>query len=330
MLAAFPARAAEPPLIAHWTFDEDLGAQSIRETSGNAAMSITIERDLTSRRGVFGNALDVRGEHALRTGGFGVPSLDTLSFSVWVRPTELSGYRELYRQECNSRVLFSFQESGAILSLGLNIGGYIECDARIDPALLRDGDWHHCGATFDGLLMRVYLDGAEVATLERPGKIALEPGCAGYIGSSNGTGEHFQGSLDDLRIYSGALTAEQIAAMHREGVASVAAFLAEMDATASALYAKADTFAETIAGTRQRLSKNVSPVGWRPRRRGGAQAARRLPRRVQPFRRVYRRGSSRLPDRARQRIQRGAGGASDSAPPRVHAADGCAMGAAVA
>ena len=48
-------------------------------------------------------------------------------------PTELGVYREIFRKEDGTRrILFSFQEDGAILSLGLNIGGYIECDAKID------------------------------------------------------------------------------------------------------------------------------------------------------------------------------------------------------
>ena len=58
-----------------------------------------------------------------------------------------------------------------VLSLGLNVGGYIECDARIEPKAVQDGSWHHCAATFDGRTMRVYLDGRQIGSLERPGAI---------------------------------------------------------------------------------------------------------------------------------------------------------------
>ncbi|MDP6725592.1 MAG: hypothetical protein QF536_10445, partial [Arenicellales bacterium] len=75
--------------------------------------------------------------------------LKRISFSAWTRPTRWDGYNEIFRKEDgNRRVLFSFQENGRILSLGLNIGGYIECDAPIDLATLMDGRWHHCAATF--------------------------------------------------------------------------------------------------------------------------------------------------------------------------------------
>lgn len=82
--------------------------------------------------------------------------------SAWVLPTELGEYREILRQECERRVLFSFQHGGMILSLGLHIDGYRECDGPIDPSMVLDGSWHHCAGTFDGEAMRVYVDGVEV------------------------------------------------------------------------------------------------------------------------------------------------------------------------
>ena len=52
----------------------------------------------------------------------------------------------------------------------VNIGGYVECDAKIDPVQVLDGAWHHTAATFDGKFMRVYLDDAQIGSLERPGR----------------------------------------------------------------------------------------------------------------------------------------------------------------
>ena len=105
----------------------------------------------------------------------------------------MSSYREIFRKEDgDDRVLFSFQNDGTILSLGLNIGGYVECDAKISRTGARR-PWHHCAATFDGRWMRVYLDGDEIGSLERPGTIRAGGSAPGCIGSSNG-GECFQGN----------------------------------------------------------------------------------------------------------------------------------------
>lgn len=246
----------DKPLLAYWTFDEDLGSDCIKDASGHAGMSVEVKRDISSKAGVYGNALEVRGEHKLKVGSFGVTELPTISFSVWAKPSDLSKYRELFRQEGANRVLFSFQENGSILSLGLDIGGYYECDAKLDPARVMDGTWHHCAATFDGKVMRVFLDGEMAGSFDRPGKIALDPNTAGFIGSSCGDNEHFQGRLDNFRIYSEALSPEDVATLYRSGLEVLAVRTKEMDEAVGTLYAPGASFGQTIAATRGNLAKS--------------------------------------------------------------------------
>jgi hypothetical protein len=254
--------ASEIPLIAHWTFDEASGDQCA-DSSGHgwhAGMSPPTT-PLVRRRGLFGNALSLSGSHMLRVSEQ-IPLAHTagISFSAWTKPTELSSYREIFRKEDgNDRVLFSFQNDGTILSLGLNIAGYVECDAKITPARVRDGRWHHCAATFDGRWMRVYLDGDEIGNLERPGAVragGVAPGC---IGSSSG-GECFQGTLDDLRIHAGALSAVQIAQLYRQGLELIEQSSEELVRHIREVYQRGDSFAGTLMQCRQRI---VEPRPWR-------------------------------------------------------------------
>jgi len=133
-------KAIGEPLLAHWTFNEGKEAGPVRDTSGNPAFAAPIENGVPRSRGVFGSALHLNGPHALRVvGAIGCDELAGITFSAWARPTDLSGYREIFRQECVNRLLFSFQANGSILALGLNIGGYLECDARIPRDVLLDG-----------------------------------------------------------------------------------------------------------------------------------------------------------------------------------------------
>jgi hypothetical protein len=193
ILAAFAVADTHKALIGHWTFDEPPAGYERVE-------------------GVFGGAVNFKGRHRLQCDPqpvFG--TMAKISFSAWVRPKAFDRYNEIFRKEDGDhRVLFSFQENGRILSLGLNIGGYIECDAPLDPKQVLDGHWHHAAATFDGKTMRVYLDGAEIGALERPGVITAGGAAKACIGSSNG-GECFQGAMDDLCIYADALTVADIA-----------------------------------------------------------------------------------------------------------------------
>jgi hypothetical protein len=144
------------------------------------------------------------------------------------------------------------------LSLGLNIGGYVECDAKIEPKQVLDGQWHHCAATFDGHVMCVYLDGQRVGQHNRPGTITAGGAAPGCIGSSNG-GECFQGGMDELRIYRQALSPDEIIAIYRAGVRAMAAM--PKPEGFAALYAPGSTFAETLAGSRQNLLERDVRLG---------------------------------------------------------------------
>ncbi len=254
--AGKPVRSAsiDKPLVAHWTFDEADTATTLVEASGKTSFTVPaagIERT----RGVHGRALNLRDKHRLPVTWIDAKQLDAITFSAWTLPTDLAGYREIFRKECPNRLLFSYQNNGSILSLGLNIGGYVECDGQIAPSQVLDGVWHHCAATFDGRTMRVYLDAKEIASLERLGKIAAEGEAPAFIGSSSGVGEFFQGAMDDLRIYSAALTAEEIAGLYRSGLAAIEKRSAELARIARTLYVPGAEFSHALAGIRKKIAE---------------------------------------------------------------------------
>jgi hypothetical protein len=76
-----------------------------------------------------------------------------------------------------------------------------------------DGAWHHVAGTFDGSVMRFYLDGAEVGPSTAAGPIAypLPSNEAFYIGNFRGSCDKpFTGAIDDVRIWSRALEPDEI------------------------------------------------------------------------------------------------------------------------
>jgi hypothetical protein len=203
--------AAKASMLAHWTFDEAGGTECADASGHGNRASCASPAGVGRVAGVFGNALGLSGNHNLNApGGPDFSGVSQLSLGAWVKPQAFDQYNEIFRKEDGDRrVLFSFQEHGRILSLGLNIGGYVECDAPLKPEQVSDGQWHHCAATFDGDTMRVYLDGKEIGSLKRPGAISAGGTAPGCIGSHNG-GECFQGALDDLRIYPEAMPPDAI------------------------------------------------------------------------------------------------------------------------
>ncbi len=246
------------PLIAYWNFDEPSGPNCADQSGHGYDASPAPQRGAGISRiaGLFGSAVQLAGNHMLQVPGKpDFEDVEQIAFSAWILPTEVSGNREIFRKEDGEhRVLFSLQDDGRILTLGLYINGYVESDSRIEPAQILDGTWHHCAATFDGRWMRVYLDGAEVGSLERPGKITAKGGATGCIGSAYGV-ENFQGSLDDLRIYSESLTPEEIARLYANGCRALANRSEELRKALDSFYVREETFARTLATTRKRLSQ---------------------------------------------------------------------------
>lgn len=254
------AEANEPvlpaPVFAQWTFNERGSTAVVHGAGAGGGNVAEANRVLRRIRGVHGNAVVLSGSDVLPVElAFAGPELSAISFSAWVRPYRLNGYREIFRQECGNRLLFSFQDNGNILSLGLNIGGYLECDAPLSPAALLDGNWHHCAGTFDGTCMRVYLDGTEIGMLEHPGRVSVQSGVTAFVGSSSGNGEFFDGALDDLRIYTTALSAAEVTGLHRAGIESLAAASAELAQRLTVIYTGGSDFAAAVASCRQAIKE---------------------------------------------------------------------------
>jgi len=252
--------AIDKPLVAHWTFDEAFG-EACQDASGNGHEA-TPARPASLKRvqGVFGAALEFKGRHMLRVPGKpDFSKVERIALCAWTKPSAFERYTEIFRKEDgDQRVLFAFQENMRVLSLGLNVGGYIECDAKITPKQVMDGQWHHCAATFDGKVMRVYLDGQEIGSLKRPGTITGGGSAPGCIGSSNG-GECFQGTLDDLRIYAEPLTAQEVARICDSGADALLRHRKGLAEKLQAVYAPRKTLAATLAATRQSLvEQNVA------------------------------------------------------------------------
>ena len=199
------------------------------------------------------------GHSALRMDSACLPEkLEAFSISAWVKPESFDKYNELFRIESpEGRVLFSFQEKGTILSLGLDVNTtYQECDARIKPESVLDGCWHFAAATFDGKEQRVYLDGALIGQLPHAGTAKVAR-ASGFVGSQGGHGEFFQGGLDDLRLYTATLSPEEVTAAFKAGAAQLTVLtLATLPAEWKPFLQERPTFSATLLEARAMLRQN--------------------------------------------------------------------------
>ena len=78
------------------------------------------------------------------------------------------------------------------------------------PQPLSTGRWVHLAGTFDGRVKRMFVDGAEVGSLDRPGRVNpshLDLTIGGFAVSSPG---NFQGLVDEVRLHARTLSAVEI------------------------------------------------------------------------------------------------------------------------
>ena len=79
-----------------------------------------------------------------------------------------------------------------------------------------DNNWHMVTATYDGSFMREYVDGVLQTQAPASGLIKYY-GTPLQIGHMQNYGEYFAGSIDDVRIYSKALTPNEVATLWKNG-----------------------------------------------------------------------------------------------------------------
>ncbi len=138
--------------------------------------------------------------------------LQELTVDAWVRhdslPVQIQRYITLGGPQ---EVVLRHNGSGQ-LHFFLRIGGVLH-HVQVN-GVLQVGVFHHVAGTFDGSIMRLYLDGVEVGSLAVSGTIA--PPTFGFLSSS---GESLDGLLDEVQFFDRALTAPEIAAIFAAGAA---------------------------------------------------------------------------------------------------------------
>ena len=71
-----------------------------------------------------------------------------------------------------------------------------------------DGEWHHAAAAYDGEVGRIFFDGEKVLDIPMSGELNQTDDPL-HIGDGNNQ-RHFNGAVDEVRIYNRALEDDEI------------------------------------------------------------------------------------------------------------------------
>jgi PKD repeat protein len=192
-------------LVASFAFDEGSGG-SVSDSSGNGNNGTIAAASWGA--GKFGSALIFNGTSSMVTIPDS-PSLDLttgMTLEAWVNPATLGGWRDIiYKGPFDKYVLLGStpqaQTPGA--------GGTFNGSALTGTGALPLNTWSHLAATYDRSVLRLYVNGVQVASRAVTAAIEVSDGPM-TIGGDLDYGQYWQGAIDNVRIYNRALTAAEI------------------------------------------------------------------------------------------------------------------------
>ena len=198
-----PAEPASANLVAYYALDGDAA-----DGSGNGVNG-TAMGNPSYGPGVEGQAvvLDGVGDYL----DFGTPAnwpagTAARTMTGWAMSSSVAaGWRWIaaYGTGATNQAMFIGMNGTSLYGGGYGNDVFVDNFWQVD-------EWHHIGLTYDGTTARLYADGIEVAAIVTTAWDLVPD--RGHIGRQvNDASEFWDGAVDDVRIYDGALSAEEIA-----------------------------------------------------------------------------------------------------------------------
>jgi len=241
-----PSLSTTNGLVAHWTFDASSGT-TLADSSGsgnNGTVANASGDPAQWTSGMIGGALSFRGTNLNNSGSVyedyvTVPNFPVLTntFSVsgwvWADPRDGTWPQTAVLGDGNATgsgpgpiglVLQQKNRDQLFGPLGDQFTDSVAAHTANDTAGLPTGAWQQIGVVANGSTMTVYRNGAPVASTTYSGLLPAPTseflGLGAFVDDSgNPTGGYWLGKIDDVGVWSHALTADQMAATFLAGLA---------------------------------------------------------------------------------------------------------------
>jgi hypothetical protein len=204
-------------LVAGWSFDEASGTLATDRSGNNN--TATLVNGVARGTGNYGGGLTFDGINDYLS----IPnsaSLDVsgteLTLSMWINPQALAGGDSVVLGKFwNATMTSPYYQYGLELSGGtvpvFQVGTTGGVQLASMGSALALNQWSNLAIVFNGSQAQFYVNGALVTTASLSASITAR-GNALRVGADASTQQFFKGSLDDVRIYTRALTTAEIQA----------------------------------------------------------------------------------------------------------------------
>jgi hypothetical protein len=208
-----------------FAFDEGTGT-AVVDRSGNN-LNGTVSGAVWNGQGKYGGALAFDGVNDWVTvnDSAALDLTSGMTLEAWVYPTAGGTWRNVMIKERPAGEVYNLYSAG-----GTNAPvAYVILGAQPNTPQDATGSgglplntWSHLAATYDGTTLRLFMNAVQVGSRALSGSLLTSSGVL-RIGGNSVWGEHFQGRIDDVRIYNQALTAADLLADMNTPVGTVGA-----------------------------------------------------------------------------------------------------------
>jgi len=194
--------ALKDNLVAYYKLDESSG--NAADSVGSATLTNT---NVNFSAGKINNAADFTND--LLSGSCSVVNNDDpFSVSLWVKTTDNT-----------NRTLVKFGTTYSDFEVAFGVGGtssanfYGGSGSAVNSNSINDGNWHFIVATYDGTNTILYVD----ASAGSPSSNYSSNRVATKVNLGNGYYAGFAGSIDEVGIWSRAISSDEVAELYNDG-----------------------------------------------------------------------------------------------------------------
>lgn len=224
--ASAPYDPAGEGLLSYWKFDETSGTTAF-DTSVNHLDKTVTGAVWQAGRTNNGLYFDGVNDH-VSLGNYDLTS-NQVTFSLWINSTDLANCSGL---DCRiltkassanaSDHYWMFAENNTngspTLRFRLKVNGTVQNIVSTNYTL-QNNTWYHLAATYDGSKIYLYINGTQVGSKTIAGTIDKSSTVPAVIGAAPGAmNKRFKGTIDQVRIYSRALSATEITNLYNQGL----------------------------------------------------------------------------------------------------------------
>jgi len=225
--SAFANYLPDANTVGLWHLEEQSGSGAyFKDSSGNGNHG-SIGGTPTFAQGKIGKARYFNGSTDYISLGdpasLDFSASDSFSVETWAKTTTAAETRIYgkYKTATAPKVMIAFgTKNSGQLNIELRGNTYASFVDLSSTKYINDGNWHHLVMTYDNPndLVTLWIDGAKNNSTTWTGDGAMSSDVNNYIGSINGSGNLFPGTIDEVRVSNSARTADEIRQAYEVGL----------------------------------------------------------------------------------------------------------------